>query len=84
MPTVKLRVCIICGAESFWKSDRAGRPYLSCPSCNVRIFPHSRASISGIEVVHEMVVRSGINRFRQAVQRRGALADRAQSKRRLV
>jgi len=70
MPSIKLKVCIFCGMPNGWKLDKVGRPYLSCGNCTIRVFPHGPSSIAGIELLHEMLVRSGIARFRQALQHR--------------
>lgn len=69
-PSSELRFCIICGAGLGWLRDKAGRPYVSCGNCQCRIFPHTALGVSGIEILHELVMRTGRPAFVQAVQRR--------------
>lgn len=68
MPSAELLFCIVCGTSGGWKYDKLGRPYISCSACTVRIFPHGHISLSGLEILHEMVRRSGVQRHQQAVQ----------------
>jgi len=69
-PAFQLKVCPFCGMPAYWKFDKKGRPYHSCGFCQTKLFIYGHVALSGIEVLHEMVIRSGIPRFRQAVQTR--------------
>jgi len=68
MPSIEISFCVVCGMPARWKYDRRGRPYLSCSHCTIRIFPHGHTSIAGLEMLHGMLKRSGVQRHRQAVQ----------------
>lgn len=69
-PAVPLRLCVLCGARAEWRYDRRGRPYHACGICQSRVFLHSAMSISGLELLQELIVRSGHTRFVQTVQQR--------------
>lgn len=71
-PSRELRVCVFCGMPGGWRYDRVGRAYFSCPFCRTRLFLHSHAGIAGTELLHELVFRAGVQRFRQLVQQRAA------------
>lgn len=66
-PTFVLRVCIGCGASAAWRYDRKRRPYLYCPNCGIRLWIYHPKAMAGIQIVHSLVLRTGISQFRKAV-----------------
>lgn len=67
MPTIDFAFCIVCGMPGGWKFDRRGRPYLACSHCTVRVFPHGHTALAGLELIYDMIRRSGLARHRQTV-----------------
>lgn len=66
-PTFVMRVCIGCGAPASWRLDRKGRPYHYCPNCGIRLWIYHPKSMAGLSIVHALLVRSGVQKFRQTV-----------------
>lgn len=66
-PTFTLRVCIGCGASAAWRYDKKGRAHHYCPNCGLRIWIYHPKSMQGIAIVHSMVLRAGVQKFRQSV-----------------
>lgn len=66
-PGFALRICIGCGAGAAWKYDRKGRPFHYCSNCGLRIWIYHPKSLQGIALVHALVLRHGVQKFRQSV-----------------
>lgn len=66
-PTFVLRLCIGCGAQAAWRYDRKRRPYHYCPNCGIRFWIYHPKAMAGIELVHAMVLRAGVQQFRKSV-----------------
>jgi hypothetical protein len=66
-PTFVLRVCIGGGAAAGWRFDRNGRHFHYCPNCGIRLWIYHPKSMAGLSIVHALLVRSGIQKFRQSV-----------------
>lgn len=69
-PTFNLRFCIFCGSPCAWRTDRHGRHYHACGACSVRVFIHSQAGYSGVQVLQELILRQTVQRFRALVHHR--------------
>lgn len=69
-PDFALRVCIGCGLGAHWKFDRRGRPFHYCSDCGLRIFIYTWRALTGLQIAHDLVIRSGVQRFRMAVHTR--------------
>lgn len=70
-PTFELKVCVTCGFPAEWRFDRKKtRPYHFCPHCGVRIFIYNIQGLAGMQVLHDMVLRAGPLRIREAVRQR--------------
>lgn len=66
-PTFQLRICLGCGAAAAWRFDVKRRPYHYCGDCGLRFFVYHPKSMHGLSMLHGMVLRSGLQKFRQAV-----------------
>ena len=66
-PSFVLRVCIGCGAPAAWRYDKKRRPYHYCPNCGIRYWIYHPKAMAGISLVHSMVLRYGVQKFRQTV-----------------
>jgi len=71
-PGFQLRLCLYCGMPAHWKIDKKGRPYHSCGFCQTKLFLYGHTAFSGVEILQELILRSGLQRFRRAVQARTA------------
>ena len=70
-PPFELQVCVACGVPAGWRYDRKkGRPYHFCPHCGIRIFIYNIQALAGMQVLHDMVLRAGPLRIREAVRLR--------------
>lgn len=67
-PGFNLRICIFCGAPAKWKLDRKGREYISCGFCQSKTFVYGQMAFTGIQIIHEMLMRSGADRYRRTIQ----------------
>jgi len=46
----------MCAQPGGWKYDKRGNPYVSCPYCQIKIFPHGLAAVAAIEMNHQLVM----------------------------
>jgi hypothetical protein len=69
-PSCPLRLCIGCGLRAEWRKDRKGRPFHFCGHCGIRIFIYNVTGLTGLELAHDLVMRSGPQRFQRAIQAR--------------
>ena len=66
-PDFELKVCLICASALKWKYDKRGRPYVGCGNCQSKIFVHGRIGLTGVKILHDLVMRMGVSRFRQVL-----------------
>ena len=64
-PKTELKVCIFCGMPGGWRRDSKRRVYFACSYCRSRVFLHSHQAVVGMEILHRMVVQSGVQRHRR-------------------
>lgn len=69
-PSFQLRVCICCGMRAAWRFDKRKRPFHYCPHCGIRIFIYSIRALVGLQILHEIVLRTGPQRIQTESERR--------------
>jgi hypothetical protein len=69
-PGFSLRLCFFCGMPAQWKIDKKGRPYHSCGFCQTKLFVYGTTAHCAMEMLQELVIRFGVQRFRRVLNSR--------------